>query len=977
MAQKGDQNTTTGTQTLYEQQSNPKDLSMEHPEMQEGKATQHSLPIAEENLDESMSANSTDSAPSEHTTTDTLGTRPLSVNHGSGRTGFFPQEVYELMKVWTGLFCFDQLPPDRVGIQTKKGDYPLVPGSKFDLEKHFTGSSTFTIPICHRPDGSAEEVCKAMAFDIDDLEGASEISKRLTSALSDLNIPVYREFSGKKGLHVWIFLDRPIPKNIAVRFLKHIKSIVPFQGECIPGDNGMIKVGPCLHQVSKNVAYFLDHNEAQPQTFDRCQLLKIIPQQLERLRSVKFTDSNIVLALAGSLPGQHGAASNPDEMKALLSNLPLNSHPPCIEKLLEKGGAAALKTFDKNSLTLMTYANARQLSSQEINALGKRFIEHPNSPVETTKDATAKWKHFNSIEKAQATQNGFMCTYILAARKELQFKCMDCSARPVGVNTGMASRQTLTQQPSNVEGTHSSAENSKTNANPNYFGFQYNSVTTSTDATDPLARYRIRFHQGTDLLAACSEGTFTPENVDSCVFIYGEDRLIYESMKSGIFSHPLILKNIETMDIKILKNIISFHTTKYKDQNDDVRGICLKSCDTRLHYLRSGLKVSDFIDDLIEEAGIKTTAYKSRNLLFRSFSKLEDYGEPVEIMTSVTSEARKLISSLSQVITTTSDYLPQYIKELRTFSEKIPTSVAELDEHLLGGFSGRSLTAVAGTPSSGKTTFASQCADHAAANGIPTIIVSLEMDRFDLTNRGVSRCSGLPVKYLESGEKVLKDNEEMISDAIDRYVELVGDNLWIVNGSDVTSPAKILSYVEQFRSSRNWPEDKAVLVVVDYLQLMSSGDESVDFGGDEVAKISKIARSLKTIAIEGNMAMIAISEITKDEIGKAPKDSGMSLNAMRGSSRIAFSADVVLFLYSEEGKKGDGKKPDDPWSLLAATANNPALTRRLEKARKEYPAGKDDCAAYSVLEVAKNRKGIRGKKIPLIYQKALHCFLQV
>lgn len=478
MVKKVDQNNTAiGTQTPYEQQSNLGDLSMEHPEMQEGKATQHSLPIAEENLNESMSANSTDSAPSEHTTTDTLGTQPLSVNHGSEWTGFFPQEVYTLMDVWTSLFCLDRFTPNRVGIQTKKGDYPLVAGSKLNLGKHFTGSSTFTIPICHKPEGSAEDVCKAMAFDIDDLEGASEISKRLTATLSDLNIPAYLEFSGKKGIHVWVFLDQLIPKDVAVRFLKHIKSIVPFQGECIPGDNGMIKVGPCLHQVSKNVAYFLDHGEAQPQTFDRCQLLKIIPQQLERLRSVKFTDSNIVLALVGSLPGQHGAGANPDDMKALLSNLPLNSHPPCIEKLLEKGGATALKTFDKNSLTLMTYANARQLSSQEINALGKRLIEHPNSPVETTKDTTAKWKHFNSIEKAQATRNGFMCTYILAARKELQFKCKDCSARPAGVSTSRISGQNVTPQPNNPDSTHLSSAKSETKADPRYFGFRYISKT--------------------------------------------------------------------------------------------------------------------------------------------------------------------------------------------------------------------------------------------------------------------------------------------------------------------------------------------------------------------------------------------------------------------------------------------------------------------------------------------------------------------
>ncbi len=93
-------------------------------------------------------------------------------------------------------------------------------------------------------------------------------------------------------------------------------------------------------------------------------------------------------------------------------------------------------------------------------------------------------------------------------------------------------------------------------------------------------------------------------------------------------------------------------------------------------------------------------------------------------------------------------------------------------------------------------------------------------------------------------------------------------------------------------------------------------------------------------------------------------------------ARIAYSADCVLFLYSEQSPSNGGKAPEDPWTLMLHDDTRPDLAKKLHAARSAFPTGKSDYVSYCVLEIAKNRSGRRGDRIPLLYQKAYHRFSQ-
>ena len=156
-------------------------------------------------------------------------------------------------------------------------------------------------------------------------------------------------------------------------------------------------------------------------------------EQYEILKDVKSTPANIMVAFALEEEDPQEKKQKLDSMIPHLEKLN-GKTPPCISHLINKGGSAALGTYDKNNLTVVTFCNSYGTTIKKALVLGEALAKNSvNGPVETTKTHSEKIKHFRSIMDSPSTKNTpFNCSFMLSARKELRFSCKKCPARPSG-----------------------------------------------------------------------------------------------------------------------------------------------------------------------------------------------------------------------------------------------------------------------------------------------------------------------------------------------------------------------------------------------------------------------------------------------------------------------------------------------------------------------------------------------------------------
>jgi replicative DNA helicase len=216
------------------------------------------------------------------------------------------------------------------------------------------------------------------------------------------------------------------------------------------------------------------------------------------------------------------------------------------------------------------------------------------------------------------------------------------------------------------------------------------------------------------------------------------------------------------------------------------------------------------------------------------------------------------------------------------------TGFKDLDKELQGLQDG-DLIIVAGRPSMGKTSFAMNIAENVLLNKDnegAVLIFSLEMPGDSLTTRMLSGMSKLNQQNVRSG--MLKDSElNLLMEQGSKLKELP---LWI-DDSSLLTPMELRAKARRLARQE---ENGLSLIVVDYLQLMqlpASNDNRVN-------QISEISRSLKSLAKELNVPVVALSQLNRaveQRDSKRPK-----MADLRDSGAIEQDADVILFIYRKE-----------------------------------------------------------------------------
>ncbi|MBI4215392.1 MAG: replicative DNA helicase, partial [Parcubacteria group bacterium] len=235
----------------------------------------------------------------------------------------------------------------------------------------------------------------------------------------------------------------------------------------------------------------------------------------------------------------------------------------------------------------------------------------------------------------------------------------------------------------------------------------------------------------------------------------------------------------------------------------------------------------------------------------------------------------------------------------------IPSGFPSLD-NILAGFQKSDLIILAARPSVGKTSLALDFARQAASQyKIPVGIFSLEMSKDQLVDRLICGQSGVDLWKMRTGH--LSDRYE--DDDFSKIGHAMGALSEAPIFIDDSSNANIMEI--RTKARRLQMEQKLGLIILDYLQLMEGRSRNEN----RVQEVAEITRSLKGIAKELNIPIIALSQLSRAvESRTVPKP---KLSDLRESGSIEQDADVVLFIYREDLYKESKEKTNMAEIIIA------------------------------------------------------------
>ena len=270
-------------------------------------------------------------------------------------------------------------------------------------------------------------------------------------------------------------------------------------------------------------------------------------------------------------------------------------------------------------------------------------------------------------------------------------------------------------------------------------------------------------------------------------------------------------------------------------------------------------------------------------------------------------------SQKGQKFTHIREALPEAWERLEKLHENkgemrgIASGFADLDS-MLGGFQKADLIILAARPSVGKTTLALDIARQVAKSNVPVFIFSLEMSKQQLVDRMMAAESKVNAWKLRNG-KISTDHEfQLVRDSLDRLSKAP---IFM----DDQSSNNIMSMRSVARRVKT--EHGLGLIIIDYLQLMATSKNYDNM----VNQVTEISRSLKGLARELDVPVIALSQLSRavETRGGKPK-----LSDLRDSGSIEQDADVVMFIHREDyNNKHEGEKTNIAEILIEKHRNGP------------------------------------------------------
>ncbi len=243
----------------------------------------------------------------------------------------------------------------------------------------------------------------------------------------------------------------------------------------------------------------------------------------------------------------------------------------------------------------------------------------------------------------------------------------------------------------------------------------------------------------------------------------------------------------------------------------------------------------------------------------------------------------------------------------------IATGFIDLD-YKTAGLQPSDLVLIAARPSMGKTAFVLNIAQYVCFKlGVSAAIFSLEMSKEQLVNRLLSLESRVNSQAIRTGNMTDSDWDSIVTGA-----GIVGNSKLVIDDTPGISISELRSKCRKYKL-----EHGLQLVIIDYLQLMS-GSGHTDSRQQE---ISDISRSLKSLARELHVPIVALSQLSR-AVEQRPDHRPM-LSDLRESGAIEQDADVVMFLYRDDYYNHDTEKKGIAEVIIAKQRNGPIGTVEL------------------------------------------------
>jgi replicative DNA helicase len=315
---------------------------------------------------------------------------------------------------------------------------------------------------------------------------------------------------------------------------------------------------------------------------------------------------------------------------------------------------------------------------------------------------------------------------------------------------------------------------------------------------------------------------------------------------------------------------------------------------------------------IIEENAIRRKMLSAANdiakLAYQESIGVEDVMDSAEKAVFGVSE-RRMTRDLQPIQQALSEYYDR-IGQLASRGDEIygvPTGFIDLDR-LLMGLQPSDFIIVAGRPGMGKTAFMLSAAKIAAQTHKKHVaIFSLEMSNEQLVQRLISQETGIDSQRLRTG-KLSEDEWPLFTHAI----EVLSDTRIFLDDTPALTPLQLRT-----KSRRLHLEYGLDLIVVDYLQLMSSGARNEN----RVQEVSYISRNLKVLARELNVPVLAAAQLSRAVEQRADKEP--QLSDLRESGSLEQDADIVMFIHRPEMYEKDTLKQNVAQIKISKHRNGP------------------------------------------------------
>jgi replicative DNA helicase len=304
---------------------------------------------------------------------------------------------------------------------------------------------------------------------------------------------------------------------------------------------------------------------------------------------------------------------------------------------------------------------------------------------------------------------------------------------------------------------------------------------------------------------------------------------------------------------------------------------------------------------------------------FENTDSLDEYLDRAEHLIFSVSQQRHVggVVPIKELVRASFDTIERIYERKETFTG-VPSGFRDIDEKT-SGFQPSDLIIIAARPSMGKTSFALNIAQHATQKlKVPTLLFSLEMSKEALTMRLL--CSEARVDFQRLRQGILNDSEwGRLARAAGALSEA---NLWI----DDTPAIRVMEMrakARRLQAELSKQGQSLGMLMMDYLQLASPSRGS----DSREREISEISRSLKGLAKELRLPVVALSQLSRKPEGRESKRP--QLSDLRESGAIEQDADVILFIYRDEMYDANTAEKGIAEIIIGKQRNGPTGTLKL------------------------------------------------